>query len=135
MKGLVVLAFFISFIVFLMVLSIYVYYITPVDEYSYATTAFVTQDTAGFDLNSTAITFGSLVVGGSSTRSVLVNNSYPFAVSIEPKVEGSIAKIINYAPLTIKPYEASKFYFSVSAGSRDLLGNYTGNISIRLMRA
>ncbi|MEK6908800.1 MAG: hypothetical protein AABX23_01975 [Nanoarchaeota archaeon] len=134
MKNLLVLAFFISLIVLVMTLFIYFYYITPISEFSFQTTAFVTQDVAGFDVNSTALTFGSIVLGGSSTRSILVNNSYPFSVRVEPKFDGSIKKIITYEPLIVEPYHTSKFYFTVSANSLELLGNYTGDVNIKLMR-
>jgi len=134
MKNILVLAFFISFIVFLMSLSIYFFYITPVYEFSYSATAYVTENVGGFDLNSTALTFGSIAVGGSSTRTILVDNYYSFPVRVEPHVEGTISKIISYQPLIVGPNETSRFSFTVSADSFDLLGNYTGNVIIRLKR-
>jgi len=135
MKNLVILAIFISLIAFLMTLSVYFYYTNPISEFSYFSNAFVTRNTEGFDLNSSAITFGSLPVGGSSTRAIVVNNSYPFAIRVKPNVEGTISRIIDYEPITIQPYESSKLYFTVHAYSIDLIGNYTGNISVKLMRA
>lgn len=135
MKNLLILAFFISLVVFLMTISIYFYYITPISEFSLQTTGFVTEDTAGFDVNSTALTFGSIVVGGSSTRSVLVNNSYPFPVRVKPEIEGNIEDFVTYDPLVVGPYESSKFYITFSVDSIDLLGNYSGNVSIKLLRA
>ncbi len=134
MKGLLFLAFFISFVVFLMSASMYFYYYYPISEFTYSSTAFVTKDLAGFDLNSSSITFGSIALGGSSTRNILINNSYPFSVRVKPYVEGDISKIINYSYLEVEPYQSSKFQLTISADSIDQLGNYTGNISIKLFR-
>lgn len=135
MRSLVILSLFISLVVLTMSVSIYFYYLTPLSEYSYPTTAFVTYDTAGFDVNTSAITFGSIVPGGTSTRTLIVNNSYPFPIRIEPKIDGSIEKILSFKPTIVEPYQTSKFYLTISADSIDLLGNYTGNIMIRLLRA
>lgn len=135
MRSLVILSFFISLVVITMSASIYFYYITPLSEFSYDTTAFVTYDVAGFDVNTSVITFGSIVPGGTSTRSLMVNNSYPFPIKVEPEVKGSIEKILYFEPIIIEPYQNSKFYFTVYADSIESLGNYTGNIMIRLLRA
>ena len=135
MKSLAILSLFISLVVLTMSASIYFYYITPLSEFSYDTTAFVTHDVAGFDVNTTVITFGSIVPGGTSTRSLMVNNSYPFPIKVEPEADGSIEKILHFEPLVIEPYQSSQFYFTVYADSIDSIGNYTGNIMIRLLRA
>lgn len=135
MRNLIILSLFITVVVFVMTLSIYVYYITPLSEFSYQTTALVTMDTAGFDVNTSAITFGSVAIGGSSTRTILVNNSYSFPIRVEPEVEGPIEKLITYEPSIIGPNQASKLVFTVYAGTSELLGNYSGNISIKLLRA
>lgn len=135
MKNVVILSLFISLIVLVMSISVYFYYITPLSEYSYPTTAFVTQDVAGFDINTTAITFGSIVPGGTSTRSIVVNNSYSFPIKVQPEIEGSIEQIISYKPLVVGPNQSLKLEFTIYAESIEFLGNYTGNISIKLMRA
>ncbi len=135
MKSLTVLSFFISLVVLVMSSSIYFYYISPISEFTYSTTAFVTQDTAGFDVNTSAITFGSIIIGGTSTRSILVNNSYPFPIRVKPEIEGDIAQLVTYDPTIINPYNTSKFYLTIYADSYDLVGNYTGNITLKLMRA
>jgi hypothetical protein len=135
MKNLLILSLFISAIVLVMTLSIYFYYLTPLDKFSYPTTAFVTQDTLGFDVNSTAITFGNVIVGGSSSRSILVNNSYPFAVKVKPNFSGNIASLISYEPLIVGPYSVSKLYLTISPTNISMIGNYTGMIDIELLRA
>lgn len=135
MKNLVILSLFISFVVLIMTVSIYVYYITPLSEFSYSTTAFVTEDSTGFDVNTSSITFGSIVIGGTSTRTILVNNSYSFPIRVKPQVTGEISKIITYDDFIVQPYQSSKFHLTVSADSLDLLGNYSGNINLKLLRA
>lgn len=134
MKNVVILSLFISLVVLVMTISIYFYYITPISEFSYSTTAFVTEDIAGFDVNTSSITFGSVAVGGSSTRSILVNNSYSFPIKVETEIDGDISELITYESTIIGPNQISKFYLTFSANSYELLGNYSGNITLRLMR-
>lgn len=134
MRSLVILSLFISLVVLIMSVSVYFYYITPLSEFSYTTTAFVNYDVAGFDVNTSAITFGSIVPGGTSTRSLIVNNSYSFPIKVEPEIDGSIVDILSFEPIIIEPYQISKFYFTAHADSIDYIGNYTGNIKIRLLR-
>ncbi len=135
MKGILFLAFFISFVVFLMSISLFSYLVTPVSVSSFQASATITEDLEGFDLNSSALTFGSVPVGGTSTRAILVNNSYSFPIRVEPVIDGSISKMVIYGPLIIQPYEASSFQITVFADLNTSLGNYTGNVLIRLFRA
>lgn len=134
MNGILFLAFFISIIVFLMSASLFFYSFIPVAESSFQASARITEDTGGFDLNSSALTFGSIALGGSSSRSVLVYNPYSFPVRVEPVVDGTISELAVYSPLTIGPHNSSSFKISVVSKSNNLLGNYTGNVSIRLLR-
>lgn len=134
MKNLAILSLFISLVVLVMTLSVYFYYITPLYEFNYPVSGFVTEDTAGFDINTTAITFGSVIIGGTSTRSILVNNSFSFPVRVETETEGEISNLILYEPTIIGPNQVSKFYLTFSANSSILIGNYTGNITLKLMR-
>ena|SRR3989338_976091 len=135
MKGLLLLAFFISVVVFLMSASLFFFYMTPVSKFSYQATAMVTEDSGGFDVNSTALTFGSVALGGSSTRAIFINNSYSFPVKVESVIEGSIARIIIPSSIIIQPFETSSFKITVFADLNASLGNYMGNVSIQLLRA
>jgi|SRR3989338_4594066 len=134
MKHILALAFFISAAVFLMSASIFIYYLIPIKESLFQASVAVTRDLEGFDTNSTALTFGSIPLGGSSTRAILINNSYPFPVRAKPYIEGPISELISYNSLIIRPSEASRFSFTVSSNQYTMLGDYTGNVSIRLYR-
>ena len=134
MKYILFLAFFISLIVFLMSASVFYYYIVPIKKSLFPASVMVTKELGGFDVNSTALTFGSITLGGSSTRAVLINNSYPFPVRVKSKVEGPISELIGSDFLVIWPNETSRFSFTVSSDPYTLLGNYSGNVSIRLYR-
>ena len=134
MKNILFLALFISFIVFLMSLSLFFYYTLPVKVYSFQASVRVTEDLGGFDLNSSALTFGSIAFGGSSTRSILVYNPYSFPVRVEPIIKGNIGQIIAYSSMIVQPNNSSSFQLSVFAGPNVSLGNYTGNVFIRLLR-
>ena len=134
MKKLLFLAFFISLVVFMMSLSLFFFHKYPIDESLFQASVNVTENLEGFDLNSSALTFGSIVFGGSSSRSVLVDNPYSFPVRVEPFVEGTISELVIYSPMIVSPHNSSSFQISVFSGPNISLGGYTGNISIRLFR-
>jgi hypothetical protein len=135
MKKILILAFFISFIVFLMSLSVFYYSFYPVKMSSFFANAAVTQNTAGFDVNSSALTFGSVAIGGTSTRSISINNSYPFPVKVKVKAQGTISDKISYTPLIIEPNKVESLKITFSSNSSLDIGNYEGNISFILYRA
>lgn len=134
MRSLLFLAFFISAVVFIMSISMFLFYKMPVKESSFDASVIVSPDVGGFDLNSSALTFGSISLGGSSTRSVRIENSYPFPVRVEPVIEGDIAQILSYEPAVVESYESFRFPLTVSADFNTSLGNYKGKVSLRLMR-
>ena len=129
------LALFISIMVLLMSASMFFYYTTPLSESTYLTSGKITENTGCFDINTSAITFGSITIGGSSTRSIWINNSYPFAIKVKPVVKGSISEKVKYDSIIIKPYEASSFKLTFFANNSSSLGYYNGEISILLLRA
>jgi hypothetical protein len=79
----------------------------PVKMSSFFANAAVTQNTAGFDVNSSALTFGSVAIGGTSTRSISINNSYPFPVKVKVKAQGTISDKIS----AIAPFKKPEIYF------------------------
>ncbi len=52
------------------------------------------SDRVGFNVNGSALTFGSILPGGSSSRSVIFQNTYSFPVELRISVEGDIAGLV-----------------------------------------
>jgi len=135
MRRIIFLAFFISLIVFIASALFFLSYFTPLSKSLFHASGTITEDLGGFDINSTALIFGSIALGGSSTRSILINNSYPFAIKVKLVLEGSISDKIIYSPIRIEPYKSSSFKMTFFSNLDDSLGDYDGNISVVLFRA
>src|SRR3989344_6160178 len=88
---------YISLIVFIVSALFFLSYFTPLSKSLFHASGTITEDLGGFDINSTALIFGSIALGGSSTRSILINNSYPFAIKVKLILEGSISDKIIYS--------------------------------------
>ena len=49
---------------------------------------------AGFDVNKTALTFGTITHNSNSQRNLIVKNNYPFPIKLELNTEGDIEKLL-----------------------------------------
>lgn len=136
MKYFVFFLFFLSILCFFFTFMFFLNYNNPLLASTFQTSLEVTQDKIGFDVNSSAVTFGKIALGGTSTRSISGYNPYPYDVRIDYSAEGSIASFIKDDSFKIvQPYEHFSYSLSVFAETNASIGNYTGNISIFLLRA
>ena len=86
-------------------------------------------DSAGFDLNLTALTFGRVIPGSSSDRRLTMNNAYPFPVILEFSSEGDITEFLTYnETVYVAPYESKNITFLVKAPLDAKKGVYTGKV-------
>ena len=136
MKRLTVILFFISLIVLSFSLFSFFLLKNPVSESSFPTSVTITETLTGFDVNATAVTFGSVTRGGSATRFLSVANDYEFPVRVESIVHGSIAPFVQSTPsLVVAPGTSLSVPISLSTNGTASLGNYTGLVTIALFRA
>ena len=86
----------------------------------------------GFDLNSSALTFGMLVPGGSSSRSLNLENKYNKEIKVNIYSEGDIKKFILVSEnnFILKENEAKSISFTVSAPLDAHFGTYEGKVYI-----
>lgn len=87
----------------------------------------------GFDLNATALTFGNIPKPGSSSRSIIFNNTYGFPVLLSISSEGNISSLIEYEnKIKVEPGEEYKVGFSVHSDLSTPAGDYTGIVRIKV---
>ena len=82
---------------------------------------------AGFDVNGTALTFGMIPPGGSSTRSLFVTNGFDVPARVIPRVTHSIAPYLVFpVNLTLQSGERAKVPVTLTVPSSLAYGNYSG---------
>lgn len=90
----------------------------------------------GFDINTTAVTFGSVPPSGTSTRDVVISNTDGYDKAVSFGVEGAISGFVK-PPKETAIRANSNATVSVRAevppGAES--GNYTGTLKIFLRRA
>ena len=85
---------------------------------------------SGFDLNTSALTFGKLVPGAKSSRKIEIKNNYNFPIVVEFDSEGNINELLGYDKLIyINPNEAKEAGFIINTYLNTTQGVYTGIVS------
>ncbi len=82
----------------------------------------------GFDVNGTAFTYGMVTRGGSSTRSVLIENYYDFPIKVEVIPRGDVVNFIKKRSLIFEKGEVREVGVSAYVPRDTEFGNYTGSI-------
>ena len=92
-------------------------------------------DTLGFDVNRTALTFGNIIRGGSSTRNIKIDNYYDFPVVVHVSADGNMKELLNFEEeLYLEQGETKSVPFSVYVDDNASEGVYSGNITLLLYR-
>ncbi len=86
------------------------------------------SETAGFDLNTSSLTFGNVLRGGSSERTVSFYNDYGFDIVIDACGKGEIKKFIRCSEKKILKGENEKIKIIVSVPDNASLGFYEGSV-------
>ena len=125
-----------SVIIFLISLTgSYFYQRSLKTEMFYTSVSFTNENVGGFDVNSTTLTFGKVLAGGSSTRDVNLQNDFSFPVAAELNCKGSICTSLNFEKKIIAQQgEKKKISFTIYAPDNINSGFYDGNLTIKLRR-
>ena len=124
--GIVLLA---SFVIFLNVIIQ-----TPLDKKFFLASVEV-SDRGGFDLNKSALTFGKITPGGSSSRQVELKNNYDFPIKVEIWAEGDIKEFLEFEEVvSLDVGEEKKISFSASALSDEEFKKYSGNVVVLIRK-
>ena len=126
-----------SFLVFLVSLIGLFFGHGPIQTESfYASVNISDENVAGFDVNSSALSFGKIGRGSSSARNIEIQNGFNFPVAAVIRADGDIGQLLNFEKVVeIGEGESRKIEFSVFALPDFEEGFYSGNVSFELYRA
>lgn len=90
----------------------------------------------GFNLNKTALTYGTITPGGSSVRNVILGNSYSFPIVVKVFASESLTRFLTVEEnLSIEPGESRKTAVTIQAPRDAEFGNYSGEISFVFLKS
>ena len=99
-------------------------------------TSIIVSDHVGFDLNSTALTFGMAQPGKSASRILSIENNFDFSNKVNIKIRGNISNFLTVSEndFVLNSGEKKELNF-VTVPSKDaLFGKYEGFVTITLKR-
>lgn len=136
MKRISFVIFMVSFLVLLVSLSVFFRSQQPVQKVTFYASANISSDRViGFDVNSTALSFGRVSLGTGITRNIIFKNDYPFPLVAVINSSGDIGEVISFEQIEyIKSGEEKKISFNVIASPQAEEGFYEGNVSFMLYR-
>jgi hypothetical protein len=90
----------------------------------------------GIDLNSSALTFGAVMPGGSASRNIVIENKYSCDIKIETYATGNIKDfiIVSENNFVLGKDEAKTVSFIVGVPKDAAFGTYDGEIYIVIKR-
>jgi len=113
------------FVVFLFALKLNSSYLEKREIY----TSLKISDKLGVDVNETALIFGEIVPGSSSTRNVKLVNNYNFPIKIETSVRGDIKDFLDFDKIVFADVNETKIIkISASVSFEEEKGNYSGTV-------
>jgi len=84
----------------------------------------------GFDVNNSALIFGSILPKGSASRRITLENTYDFDIVVKFLAEGDISDFFFKENILIRKGAVEKIGLNVLAPKGTEKGIYSGNISI-----
>lgn len=98
--------------------------------------SFAIGEYGGFNLNKTALTYGTITLGGSSVRNVILGNSYSFPIIVKVFASESLTRFLTVEEnLFIEPGESKKVGVTIQAPQDAEFGNYSGEISFVFLKS
>ena len=87
----------------------------------------IVSNSSGFDLNSTALTFGKIMPGSSSTRNLIMENNYGLPIIVELSSKGDISELLKYTERTwVENNKTEKIAVTATAPQDMEYGTYEG---------
>lgn len=125
---LIILMFVISLIIFLLIL--YLNSLMILEKKEIITTLMIGNKT-GFDLNTTALTFGRITFGSSAQRNLIIKNQYDFPIKVEFSVKGDIKKFLVFEKIVPIEVGEEKTISITAINPIDTeYGNYSGKMIV-----
>ena len=134
MKKLVYILLVISILIFFISLAGFFYGNRTLETYNIYTNVNVTNGRIGFDVNGTALTFGVVGEGISSSRNIIFTNNYDFPVIVKINANGGIKSLLRFDDVVrVELGETKKIPFILTPSSNDD-GFYDGSITFTIKR-
>lgn len=132
-KSLVILIILVS----ILILSFSVYSITnaPIEVKKYDT-VFIVGKGAGFDLNTTILTFGRVPSPGEAERKLFIENIHDFPVNVKVFASKEVADYLYFDEenVIIEPNSNVTFKIELKIPANMKFGNYSGTILVKIYR-
>jgi len=92
-------------------------------------------DTAGFDVNATALTFGTITSGSSAYRNLTIENNYNFPIKVKFDVKGNITEFLIFDKIIYLDAGEKKFIrINTIVPVNESYGDYSGKIIVVMKR-
>lgn len=125
---LIILMFVAILIMFLLIL--YLNSLMVLEKEEIITTLIIGNKT-GFDLNTTALTFGMITLGSSSQRNLIIKNDYNLPIKVEFSVKGDIKKFLIFEKVISLEAGEEKTIGITAISPVDMgYGDYSGKMTI-----
>jgi hypothetical protein len=89
---------------------------------------------AGFDVNNTILTFGTVTPLSSSRRQLKLENNYPFPIQFRFYAEGNISNFLVFKKKVYLNSGKSRDFDIVAFSNNETSGEYSGNFIITARR-
>jgi len=114
--------------IILITTSVFTWFSRPI-EVKELDVRFIVGKNPGFDLNSSALTFGKVTKGGSAVRGVTINNEYDFPIEVKVLMTEEIVKFFSVpSDVYIEPDKNSSFSVTLSVPEDLDFMEYSGKI-------
>jgi hypothetical protein len=107
----------------------------PLESEEFAVKFGIVADGGGFDLNTTALTFGNLNPGGAAVRKISAKNDYPFDVVVKIRVSKNIRDVLVVEREHVLGVgEKKDISFTIAPPQDYELGQYEGTVRVEIYR-
>jgi len=112
------------------------WFVLILPEFREVPMSFHVGDRVGFNLNTTALTFGTVYPGGSSTRNLTIYNQDNYDKTAYLSAEGDMASLVKFQAEVPVPAESNvQVNITATAPAGVAYGNYTGTLKVFLRKA
>lgn len=95
----------------------------------------IVSDKIGFDLNSTALTFGEVIQGGSSTREISIENNFGFLIEVYVYGDNGMENFIIPAKERMEKDEKKSIKITAFVPEDTEFGKYEGKVIIKIKKS
>jgi len=132
---------FYQYSTFILILSILVVFLSIYLNYSFIldkqifSCSLKVNETAGFDLSNSTLSFGAITPVATSSREIEVANAHPFSISVSLSSKGNISRFLIFEKKIIVPAMENR---TITIGTRlpekKDYGDYEGNLILVVKR-